>query len=56
MSAPGTLRICLLLVVATLLASCTGIIPGYEQPQVSIMSFALAPKSTSIALPTAQPR
>lgn len=39
----------LLLVLPILLASCTGVIPGYEKPQVTIMSFTLAPGSTSVA-------
>lgn len=49
MLASRIFRFCSLLVFPIMLAACTGVIPGYEQPQVTIMSFALAPGSTSIA-------
>ena len=38
-----------MLLLPSILAGCAGYRPGYEQPQVNITSFALAPETTGLA-------
>lgn len=40
---------CWMLALAVLLSGCAGIGPGFEQPQVSVTSFGLAPNNNASA-------